>query len=471
MGLKALFQAQINFAFFCFKAMKKILMSSLILLSFFLFTDKAEASLGCLEYGMAYEDFSGYCKCMSGYVWGKNILGEPYCVSGSSACRDDYGYGAEYDSLTGKCKCSYGYIFGQDIFGKTQCITTSQYCRDKLGFNSKYNSLTDSCECSSGYVLRQKTLGGYECVSCFTKYGLHSSYNYLTKNCECDSGYTLNANNQCVEKQNNVYFLLKEVDTTNKKAVIKSEYNFINYLITYGFGCYSWNSYKNNRVVVNLGTDYNLDTFDRIVLQDHSEVCDILSVKQVSSTFSLSGENDTSILGESIYVPTKDSIAGHSLVKLSNSSDIYAVFSQTKRKIRSIEIFNSYDWTNQFIKIVTQPYLDSLPETNLIKTSYNPNVFILAKGFKRLLASIEIFNSYGLDWNKIVTISQTEMDSYSIAPLIKYGNDLYWLDAYRIRHKFPSMESLTKNGYNTRDVIEVNDLEFGSYAEGIPINN
>jgi len=460
---------------------------------------------------MAYSDGLGYCKCMSGYIFGKNFLGQPYCVSGDTTCSNDYDYASEYDSLAGKCKCMYGYVWGKDLLGRDQCISTAQYCNDQLGFSSRYNSLSDSCECMSGYLLSGgqcisestycfntlgvssrynsltdkcecnsgyelsiKTLGGFKCTSCFLKYGLHSSYDYLSKTCKCDSGYTLNDQNQCVEKQNNVYFLLKEVDTTAKKAVIKSDYDFTNYLITYGIGCSSWSSYLNNRIVVNLGTDYDLDIFDKVVLQNHDQVCDVLRVERVDSSFSLFEEDEGAVLGESIYIstsPQKENVLGHSLVKLSGSPDIYAIFNQTKRKIRSLEIFNSYYWTTQSVKAVTQSYLDSLQETSLIKTSTSPDVYILAKGFKRLLASIEIFNSYGLDWSKVVTISQAEMNSYSRAPLIERGNDFYWLDAYRIRHKFPAVESLTRNGYNTRDAIEVNDIEFGSYGDGAPITS
>jgi hypothetical protein len=43
------------------------------LLIIFLIPKISHANMGCLDYGMAYEDYSGYCKCMAGYVWGKNF--------------------------------------------------------------------------------------------------------------------------------------------------------------------------------------------------------------------------------------------------------------------------------------------------------------------------------------------------------------------------------------------------------------
>lgn len=289
---------------------------------------EAKAYYDCSQYGtFAYSDGLGYCKCMSGYVMG-NSLGSPYCVSGSVYCYDKYGIGSEYDYLKdnckcsrgyvwdtsyagqkcvscstkygygatskigGGCECSSGYIFGVDSLGDTKCIDADNICHDKYGYSSSYDTLTDKCECNSGYEFTLGSLGSLECKSCSNKYGLHSSYDYLLKKCECDSGYTLNSENQCVEKQNNVYFILKELNTLDKKAIIKSEYDYKYYLITYGSGCYSssFNRYKNNRIVVNLGTDFYVDTYDKIILADDNETCDIRSVEKVDSSFSLAEE-------------------------------------------------------------------------------------------------------------------------------------------------------------------------------------
>ena len=364
--------------------MKKIFIFIIVLILLSSFND-VEASLGCMDYGMAYEDFSGYCKCMSGYVWGTNFLGKPYCISGTtycydkygynssydilsnscecgygyvwdsdvlgnrscvscfnkygihsiysylsdscecmsgyvwgtdflgkpscvsgdSACKNDYGYGAKYDSLTGKCKCSSGYVWGTDILGKTECISTNDYCEDKYGFNARYNSLSDKCECQYGYELTLKKIGsGLECVRCSAKYGINSSYNSLTKKCECDDDYTLEDDGKCVEKQHNVYFILKEVNTDERKAIIKSEYDFRYYLVTYSSFCYSSTirRYLNNQIVVNLGTDYEVDVGDNVVLFNDNEVCNINSVKKVSSSFTLE-EKDEEI--SFYYIPQK----------------------------------------------------------------------------------------------------------------------------------------------------------------------
>ncbi len=256
-----------------------------------LFIPKPSQSYGdCSEYGFwaTYDYLSGGCKCMSGYVFGKDILGNTTCVSGNSVCYDKYGYSSRYDSLTNSCECSYGYVFGKDSIGRTQCISENQACQNQYGYNSR-STYGGKCECSSGYEFTQKSYGsGLECQSCFSKYGIHSSYDYLGKQCGCDDGYTLK-NGTCVEKQNNVYFTLKELDTDNKEAIIRSDYDLRYYFIKYNSGCYasSFRRYLNDKIVVNLGTDFDLDRWDKIVLQDDNETCDITYREKVDSSFTL----------------------------------------------------------------------------------------------------------------------------------------------------------------------------------------
>ena len=386
----------------------------------------------CSQYGLfAYSDGLGYCKCMSGYIWGTNILGDKTCVSGNQECKDQYGYGSTYDSLSGKCKCSYGYVWGTNILGEDECVSESQYCRDKYGYNSKYNSLSDKCECKSGYELTIKTYGsGLECKSCFLKYGLHSSYDYLGKKCECDNGYTLSDDNQCVKKQNNAYFILKEVDTDKKKAIIKSEYSYQHYLITYGYGCYNFSikRYVNNKIVVNLGTDFDLDMFDQIVLQDDNETCNILSAKKVSSGFSLN-------LEETVYIP-------------------YNI-------------------------PVVKGIANLIPEGALIKTANNPDIYIVkyvgTKKFKRLILSPSVFNNYGhLKWEDVMDVSQAVLDEFTTSKLVRaVGDDkiyrLYAQGDTGQKRMIKNNSVLTRLGLDLDSIYEINRFDRESYIKGLDL--
>lgn len=279
--------------------MKKIITTLILVISFFSFNKTVGAFGECDQYGpMAIYDGFSSCKCMSGYVFGKDYSGNTSCVSASQACKDQYGHNATSDYTTNQCKCNYGYSFGKNSLGKTQCISDDQMCKDDLGYGARYNSLYDSCECGYGDII----ING-KCTNasnyCSTKYGMYSDYNSSSKKCGCDDGYTFNDSNQCVKKQNNVYFTLKELDTDNKLAVIKSDYDYSYYSIRYNTGCYSssFKRYLNQQIVVNLGTDYDLDTWDKIVLQDDDETCDIVAREKVSSSYTLFPEQEEEDVG------------------------------------------------------------------------------------------------------------------------------------------------------------------------------
>lgn len=316
--------------------MKKILFFAFV--SFlFLRTGDVKASLGCMDYGMAYEDLSGYCKCMSGYVWGKNIFGEPYCVSGTSMCTEKYGYHSTYNSSEKSCGCSYGYILSKDMFGNLKCTDPDDICYDKFGYGSEANYSGDKCQCKSGYELTEKN-GGFECKSCSSKYGLNSSYNYLSKKCECDDGYTLGDGGQCVKKQNNVFFKLNDLNTDEKLAVIRSEYDYRYYLISYGTGCYSSSikRYLGYNIVVNLGTDFDVDRYDIVVLYDDNEVCDIRSVIKVDSTFKLDSSKDNNVVYtlpvktvEELSKPTENTI-------VESESELKYITTKNSIRVRSL---------------------------------------------------------------------------------------------------------------------------------------
>ncbi|MCX6793433.1 MAG: SH3 domain-containing protein [Candidatus Falkowbacteria bacterium] len=249
----------------------------------------SKAFLDCSQYGlMAYADYSGYCKCMSGYIWGKSFMGQPYCVSGSSYCYDNYGLGSEYDSYSNSCKCSSGYVWDNTFTG-SRCVS----CSEKYGIGAMSDYSSGGCKCMSGYIMNSDSYGNQRCLdgnqACRSKFGLYSSYNSSTNKCECYAGYTFNSENQCAEKQNNVYYKLIELDTAAKKAVIKSDYGGGYYSIEYGFGCFSgtFSRYLNKNIVINLGTNLRIERYDKVVLQDDNETCDITNIVMVDSNFFL----------------------------------------------------------------------------------------------------------------------------------------------------------------------------------------
>lgn len=312
------------------KTLALIFFGTLVFSSVF-FVQKTQAFGECSEYGYAarYDSLYDRCECNYGYV-----MSGGQCVMADSVCHDKYGYNSRYDSLSDTCECSYGYVLGKDSIGRTQCVSENSICTDQLGFNSRYNSLSDKCECSAGYVIDNGTCKNGNTV-CDSDHGLYSSYNSLSKKCECDYGYTFDDSDQCVKKQNNVYFSLKELDTDNKQAIIKSDYDYRYSLISYGIGCYSMNRYLNRQIVVNLGTDFSLDSWDKIVLQDDDENCDIVRVSRADASTTLEDEEEididsvyyADIAPSTNYVP--EAVAGFKLDESKNENFDVKIFGET----------------------------------------------------------------------------------------------------------------------------------------------
>ena len=307
--------------------MNKFLLLTLIIGSLFIFSvfiASAHQS-GCHRWHSCPSDTGSYICGDLGYT--------SECPSSYPSIYDSYDYtnptipqcpsNSYYDGVS-SCKCNYGYV----VSGSS-CVSADSVCYAQLGYNSSNDLLSNSCKCNYGYVISggQCTYGN---TVCHAKYGIYSSYDSSSGSCKCDSGYTFDSQNQCVEKQNNVYFTLKELDTDNKKAIIKSDYDYRYYLITYNTGCYSFSfkRYLNNKIVVNLGIDFDLDTWDKIVLQDDNEVCDITRVERADSNTTLKSEED-----ETFYFVPQSSIVAPTQTETSKSDPKVLEFLDRRDKL------------------------------------------------------------------------------------------------------------------------------------------
>ena len=379
----------------------------------------AEAYGECSQYGLfaQYDPYSNSCSCIYGYRF-DTTYGITTCVSNDTYCTNHYGYGAQSD-FAGGCKCRSGYLVDTGVLGNQMCVLADSYCRDLYGTFAKYDTLSNSCKCSYGYVLSQKSYGsGLECQSCTSKHGIYSQFNSLTDTCECQSGYTLDNNSQCVKKQNNAYFLVLEHQPNTREAIIQSEYSLNKYLVKYGYGCFTstFGRYVGDRIVVNMGTDFYVDVFDKIVLQNDNEDCDILDVDPVSFGYTF----------DPVSPPPSTSIP--------------------------------------------------IPEGALIRASGDLDVYIVKymgnKKFKRLILSPSVFNSYGhLRWDAIQTVSTDVRDSFVTADLVRaVGDDRVWRlfaqgDTGE-RRWISTADAFARLGFDAEAIYEINSTDRDSYLQG-----
>ena len=201
-----------------------------------------------------------------------------------------YGFAAQPDYLSGGCKCMSGYVFRRDFLGDMKCASADSVCSDKFGYGATYDSLTERCQCGSGKVFVRARGGGLVCASCTDIHGMYAEYDYLSKSCRCQSGYTAGDDGVCRERQNNVYVWLDELAASKGVAVVRDATSGQKYLVALAADCPTSTLalYAGRQVVANLGTDFVLHAGDFLVLHLHSTVCGVSEVAAVDRGFSLS---------------------------------------------------------------------------------------------------------------------------------------------------------------------------------------
>src|SRR5680860_92287 len=115
--------------------------------------------------------------------------------------------------------------------------------------------------------------------------------------------------------------------------------------------------------------------------------------------------------------------------------------------------------------------INQIPEGAVVKTSDNPDVYIVkyknGKQFKRLVLNPQVFESYGhLKWENILTVSQSEMDSFVVSDLVRVDGQT---DVYQL---IPNGDVGTKiildstAGFDLDSAYTINAVDFGNYLMG-----
>jgi len=109
-----------------------------------------------------------------------------------------------------------------------------------------------------------------------------------------------------------------------------------------------------------------------------------------------------------------------------------------------------------------------IPEGAIIKTATNPDVYIVkyknGKQFKRLVLNPQVFESYGhLRWEDILTVSQSEMNSFVISNLVRVDGqvDVYQLIA---NGDIGSKHFVVSNNFDLDSIYTINSVDFGNYT-------
>ena len=122
-----------------------------------------------------------------------------------------------------------------------------------------------------------------------------------------------------------------------------------------------------------------------------------------------------------------------------------------------------------FISIAPNVNAIEILEGAIIKTEHNPDVYIVkyknGKQFKRLVLNPQVFESYGhLRWEDILTVSQSEMDSFVISDLVRVDGqtDIFQLVPNGDVGTKVLLESTV--GYDLDSAYTINAVDFGNYV-------
>jgi glucose/arabinose dehydrogenase len=144
------------------------------------------------------------------------------------------------------------------------------------------------------------------------------------------------------------------------------------------------------------------------------------------------------------------------LVRSENSQSIYIIESNKKRLLANPP-------KDQQVYILPLGVFNAIPNFSLIKVAGQPTVYALNDGnFRRGISSLEIFNSYGLNFADITEISAADLANYPETDLVQRPGDtnIYSISS---RQSIGTTDSLTKQKLNPASVHTINQTDFESY--------
>jgi len=158
------------------------------------------------------------------------------------------------------------------------------------------------------------------------------------------------------------------------------------------------------------------------------------------------------------------------LIRRSGDSKVYLVTNGIKRHIPNPDIFLDYGFSWSDVKDVDQSVIDKYRTAFLIRASKEPEVYYLTNGIRKLVPTLEIFNSYGNKMEDVQIVSKMEMASYVVTNLVrlKGSDDIYLIDG-GAKRKILNAVVFDRYDFDWNHVIDINQAELDYYTDGKPI--
>lgn len=169
-------------------------------------------------------------------------------------------------------------------------------------------------------------------------------------------------------------------------------------------------------------------------------------------------------------VQTKFYGQDYQLVKAEGSNNIYALVKNQKYLIKSPSIFQAYGFSWAEVKTISPKELAKYPDVKLVKTLDSPAVYFLYHSYqrKKTILNESAFHSYRANsFNKVVTISPADLNSYSDIVLVKEQNKpTVYLLQNNIKRPIKNMDALRNNNLTHQPIGIVSAKDIDSYSTG-----
>ncbi len=155
------------------------------------------------------------------------------------------------------------------------------------------------------------------------------------------------------------------------------------------------------------------------------------------------------------------------LIKVPGKPDIYVIKNGKLQRIPSWKAFVASGYKIEEVKPVEEEEIVNRALVNLIRVPNDSKVYIIGGGLIRHIPSPEVFQSYGLKWGDIVTVSSSELKEYGQANLIRgIGEAKVYLIENGQKRWIETAEIFQKRGYDWSKIVEINKTELNVYSIG-----
>lgn len=100
------------------------------------------------------------------------------------------------------------------------------------------------------------------------------------------------------------------------------------------------------------------------------------------------------------------------LLRAQGDSKIYIISNGMRYWLRTGDIFNAYHLSWKAVKEVSQSDINAYPAARVIRKQGETNLYSVENGTKQWILSPEVFNARGYDWSAIVDVNTADFNNY-----------------------------------------------------------